>query len=88
MKNLFEIAVNLSELEFVADYLPEHSGLVKPGQMAGIAIPEAGADPLPAVIRTVNDNQIIFDFNSSNPAVKPGLTAQARIELEPSTSRR
>ena len=88
MRNLFEIAVNLSELEFVADRLPEHSGLLKPGQAAAIVIPEAGGDPLPAVIRSVGDNQIIFDFNSANPAVKPGLTAQARVELEPSTSPR
>lgn len=88
MKNLFEIAVSLSALEFVADRLPEHSGLLKPGQTAAIVIPEAGGDALPGVIRNIDERQIILDFDSPNPAVKPGLTAQARVQLETSTSPR
>jgi len=32
-------------------------------------------------VSLINSNQVIVEFNSPNPAVKPGMTVQVRIKL-------
>jgi hypothetical protein len=37
---------------------------------------------MPGSVKEIKGNQAIVEFTSSNPALKPGMTAQARINLE------
>jgi hypothetical protein len=34
------------------------------------------------VVREVKDNQVIVEFTSALPAIKPGMTADVRFKLE------
>lgn len=82
MKDLFQIAVDLTALELVAEATPSLAARLKPGQPALIQVVEAGGQALPATVEAVNGAQIVIPFTSPDPAVKPGLTAQARIALQ------
>ena len=34
------------------------------------------------VVREIKDNQVIVEFNSNLPAIKPGMKADVRLKLE------
>lgn len=81
MKDLFQIAVDLTALELVAEATPVQAARLKPGQPVLIQVVEAGGQALAGAIESVNGTQIVAPFTSPDPAVKPGLTAQVRIAL-------
>lgn len=80
MKDLFTIAVNLVELELTVEVTPAQAALLKPGQAAILQIAETGSEPIAAILSKIEGNQAIFEFGSSNPAVRPGLTGQIRVD--------
>jgi len=79
MEDLFQIAVNLTALRAVADIPPDLRKKVRAGQEAVIQIAEL-ADGVPATVTEVRDNQVVIDFTSPNPLIKPGITAQIAIK--------
>jgi macrolide-specific efflux system membrane fusion protein len=80
-QELFQIGVDLSQLEAVAE--PEAPVLdrIKAGQAAFLQIEEIAGQGLPGSVREIRGAQVIVDFVSPNPAIKPGLTAQVRIKI-------
>jgi HlyD family secretion protein len=84
MKDLFQVATNLTELEFTAPVTEAQAKLLEPGQPVLLQVAEAGGFPIEGRIRSIAKQQLIVEFVSPDPAVRPGLTAQVRIPLDPS----
>jgi len=79
MKDLLQIAVDLSALQVVVDPDPRTVQQIRQGQPALIEIAEA-VSPIPGTVREVKAGQVFVDFTSPSPVIKPGLTAQVRME--------
>ncbi len=82
MEDLFTIATDLSLLEIVVDPPAAVLEKIKPGQAVLVQVAEAGQEGLSGQVREVKDKQVIIEFLSPDPAVRPGLTGQARIQLQ------
>lgn len=80
MKDLLQIAVDLSALEVAVDPDPGVLGQLKQGQPAMIQIAEAPA-AIQGTIREIKSGRVFVDFTSPSAAIKPGLTAQVIIKL-------
>jgi multidrug efflux pump subunit AcrA (membrane-fusion protein) len=78
--DLFQIAVNLTQLQVVLSPDPKTLERIRPGAPALIQIAEA-PEGITASVREVKSGQVFVDFASPSPAVRPGLTAQVRLRL-------
>lgn len=78
--DLFQIAVDLTALEVVASVEPQVAERIHAGQPAAIEIPGVPGT-FPATVREVKSGQVLVDFISSSPTVRPGMAAQVRIKL-------
>lgn len=78
--DLFQIAVNLSALEAVVEPAPPALARIRPGQEALIQIAEF-PDVIPGKVKEIQGTQVIVEFTSPNPVLRPGTTAQVRIKL-------
>ena len=78
--DLFQIAVNLNQLQVVLSVDPKTLERIHPGAPALIQIAEA-PDAITASVREVKSGQVFVDFTSPSPAVRPGLTAQVKLRL-------
>ena len=79
--SLFEIGVNLADLQ--VSIVPDNPKLVArvhTGQAAVIEIAELAAS-IAGTVREVKDGQILVQFASPSPVVRPGLSAQVKIRL-------
>ncbi len=81
VEDFFVVAANLNALQAVVEPDPSILPRVKPGQVAGIRIAESGPAEIPGVVREVKGARVLVDFTSPGPAVKPGISAQVRINL-------
>ncbi len=81
VEDLFQIAVDLGALEVALEPEPPVLARLRPGQPALVFVAEAAAQGLPGAVKQVNDGVAVVEFTSPDPAVKPGLTAQARITI-------
>jgi len=80
VEDFFVIAVNLTELRAVVDAPPPMLEKVRAGQEAILQIAEL-PDGVPTKVTEVRDGQVIIDFTSPNPLIKPGITVQVVIKL-------
>jgi len=81
MKDLFQIAVDLSSLEVVVEPDPPALARIRAGQPATVRLSEMANEPIPASVREVKGTQVLVEFTSPNPAIRPGLTAQVTIKI-------
>ena len=79
-KVLFQIAGDLSALEVVLEPEPAVLQRISPGMPALVFVADL-QEGLAGVVAEVRENQAIVEFKSPNPVVKPGMTAQVRINL-------
>jgi multidrug resistance efflux pump len=68
-------------MEVVADAQPAALSRIRPGQAASIILPEAPNGEIVGSVREVRNGQVVVNFVSPTPAIKPGLSAQVRIKL-------
>jgi multidrug resistance efflux pump len=78
---LFRIAVNLSELQVRVNPDPATLKRLKPGDAALVMVADLGGEGIPGTLKEIEGNQATVTFTSPNPVVKPGMTAQVRINL-------
>jgi HlyD family secretion protein len=79
--NLFEIGTNLTDLQVsIVPQNPKMLAGVHKGQAAAIEIAEAPGS-IPGTVREIRDAQILVEFTSPAPIIRPGLTAQVKIKL-------
>ncbi|MBM3746267.1 MAG: hypothetical protein FJW34_10765 [Acidobacteria bacterium] len=81
LKDLFQIAADLSLLEAVVEPTPPVRARLRPGQAALVVIAEAPGEGLQGVVREVKSGEAIVEFISPTTAIRPGLTAQVTIKL-------
>jgi multidrug resistance efflux pump len=81
LKDLFQIAVELSSLEVVLEPEPPVLERIRPGQEAVIQLAEIPTEGLPGKVREIHNGQVAVEFVSPSTAIRPGLTAQVRIKL-------
>jgi multidrug resistance efflux pump len=79
---LFQIATDLYALEVVLDPKPEILKRIVPGLPALVLVLDLQSAGMEGVVREIKDNQVIVEFNSSLPAIKPGMNADVRLKLE------
>lgn len=81
MTDLLQLAADLSSLQVVLDPEPPVLERIHPGQVAGVRVAEFPNEEFPGTVREIRGTQVIVEFISPSPAIKPGLTAQVRIKL-------
>jgi len=79
MKDLLQIAVDLSDLQVVVDADPRAADQIHAGQPAVIRIAEAPS-AIEGTVREIKSGQVFVDFTSPAAVIKPGLTAQVLFE--------
>lgn len=83
VRDLFQIAVDLSLLEVVLEPEPPLLERIRPGQPALVEILEGPASGLLGRVLAVEKNgQVVVEFGNPSPAVKPGMSAHVRIRLD------
>lgn len=80
MEDLFQIAVDLSELDAVLEPEPQVLQRIRPGQEAVVQVAEL-LSSIPGRVREIKQSRVFVEFTSPDPAVKPGMTVQVRIKL-------
>jgi HlyD family secretion protein len=78
--DFFQIATQLSQLEVVLDPDPPTMRRIQPGNPAMVTLPDQGADGMLGSVKSIQGAQVVVEFTSPNPAVKPGMMAQVRIK--------
>jgi len=79
---LFQIATDLYAMEVAVEPKPEVLKRIAPGQPALVLMLDLQGAAMQGVVREIKDNQAIVEFNSSTPAIKPGMQANVRFKLE------
>ena len=77
---MFQVATDLQQLQVLVNAPPGVAQRIKQGQPAAVHIAEAGEE-LAGTVSGERNGQLIIDFISPNPSVRPGLTALVRIGL-------
>jgi len=81
VKDLFQIAVDLSSLSVSVAPDPAVAAAIRTGMPAFIQIAELGGETLQGEVASVEGNHVKVDFASPAPVVKPGMSASVRILL-------
>ena len=77
--SLFEIAIDLTAMEVVAEIPDAVAKRLVPGGRALVQITEAGDAPMNGTVREIKDGHAVVEFLSPNPTIKPGMSAQVRF---------
>ena len=80
-KDLFEIAVDLTNLAVVIQPGPAAIKRIRSGQDALIFIADFPG-VTPASVQEIRGSDVVVAFISPSPVVRPGMTAQVRLKLE------
>jgi HlyD family secretion protein len=80
-KDLLEIAVDLAQLNVVVQPDPPALKRIHPGQDALIFIADLPGGT-PAVVKEVRGSDVVLEFISPSPVIRPGMTAEVRLRLE------
>jgi HlyD family secretion protein len=78
---LFQIATDLAALQVLLEAEPSFLARLKPGQTVGVILADV-PETISGTIEWMNQNQMVIDFVSPTPLVRPGMTAQVRIRIE------
>jgi multidrug resistance efflux pump len=81
-ENLFQIAVDLFDLEVVVEPKPEDLKHLRPHQPALVIIPDLQGISLTGEIKQIEGAQAVIGFMSSMPAIRPGMIAEIRLRPE------
>src|SRR5690348_15498395 len=79
---LFQIAPNPSERQAVVEPEPPVLRRVRPGNPALLFFADMANEAISGTVREVRGTQVVIDFISPMPAIKPGVTIQVRLKLQ------
>jgi multidrug resistance efflux pump len=69
-------------MELALEPKPEQLKRIVPGQPALVLVLDLQSVAMQGVVREIKDNQVIVEFDSTLPAIKPGMQADVRFKLE------
>ncbi len=81
VEDLFQIATALSAMEVVVNPTVPQLKRLKTGQTVAIHVAEVPNEVIAGTVRDVNGAQVIIEFISPTPLIKPGVSAQVTIKL-------
>jgi HlyD family secretion protein len=81
-EEFFQIATDLYALEVPVEPKPEDLKRIQPGMQAMVLIPDLQSQGLPGVVKKIRGGQVVVEFQSNLPAIKPGMVADVRLKLE------
>ena len=81
IKDLLQIAIDLTALQLTVTPEPTVLARMHAGQAASLRIPEISAEEIPATVREVGARDAILDFTSPAPVTKLDLAAQVKIKF-------
>jgi multidrug resistance efflux pump len=82
--DMFQIATDIYALEVVLEAPPATLKQLHPGQQALVTVLDLQTGGMPGSVKEIQDKegQVIVEFNSALPAVRPGMRADVRLKLE------
>jgi HlyD family secretion protein len=80
--DFFQIATDLTQLEVVLEPEPLMLKQIQAGQPALVIVADQAGDGILGAVKAIQGTQVIVEFTSPNPALKPGMTAQVRIKTK------
>jgi multidrug resistance efflux pump len=81
-EELFQIATDLYAMEVALEPKAELLKRIVPGQPALVLVLDLENAAMAGVVREIKDNQAIVEFDSTLPAIKPGMRADVLFKLE------
>ncbi|MGA9625164.1 MAG: hypothetical protein WBQ65_11895, partial [Bryobacteraceae bacterium] len=80
--NLFQIATDTYALEVAVEPQPAVLKRLRPGQSALVLVPDLGIPGITGDIKEIKGAQVVVEFNSTIPAIRPGMVAGVRLKLD------
>ena len=80
--NLFQIATDTYALEVALQPEPPILKRIRPGQPALILVPDLQSAAITGDVREIKGTQVLVEFNSTIPAIRPGMVADVRLKLD------
>jgi HlyD family secretion protein len=81
-EEFFQIATDLYALEVTVEPTPDALKRIHPGQQALVLLLDLQSSGMEGSVKQIRDTQVIVEFNSANPAIKPGMLADVRLKLD------
>jgi multidrug resistance efflux pump len=80
--NLFQIATDMYALEIALEPEPPVLKRLRPGQPALVLIPDLQSAGITGDVKEIKGTQVVVEFNSTIPAIRPGMVADVRLKLD------
>jgi multidrug resistance efflux pump len=80
--NLFQIATDMYALEVALSPDPPILKRIRPGQPALVLIPDLQSAGITGDVKQIKGTQVLVEFNSTIPAIRPGMLADVRLRLD------
>jgi multidrug resistance efflux pump len=80
--DLFQIATDTYALEVAVEPQPPILKRIRPGQPALVLVPDLQSAGIPGDVKEIKGTQVLVEFNSTIPAIRPGMLAGVRLKLE------
>jgi multidrug resistance efflux pump len=77
---IFQIGIDLYDLEVALEAKPELLRKIRPHQPALVIIPDLQATGITGEVREITDNAAVVSFKSATPAIRPGMVAEVRLQ--------
>ena len=81
-EEFFRIASDLSALEVTVEPAPDVLKRIHPGQQALVLLLDLQSSAMEGIVNKIGDTQVIVEFTSASPAIKPGMLADVRFKLD------
>ena len=81
-ENLFQIATDTYALEVALEPQPPVLKRLRPGQPALVLVPDLQTPGITGDIKEIKGTQVVVEFNSTIPAIRPGMVADVRFKLD------
>jgi multidrug resistance efflux pump len=81
-ENMFQIATDTYALEVALEPQPPVLKRLRPGQPALVLVPDLQTPGITGDIKEIKGNQVLVEFNSTIPAIRPGMVADVRFKLD------
>lgn len=80
-EDLFEVATDMYALEVTLEPQPAVLKHLAPGQEALVLIPDLQSAGIEGVVKEINGSNVVVYFESTLPAIRPGMLADVRLKL-------
>ena len=81
-ENLFQVATDTYALEVALEPQPPVLKRLRPGQPALVLVPDLQTPGITGDIKEIKGTQVVVEFNSTIPAIRPGMVADVRFKLD------